>query len=249
MHAAIAVTTLQGGAIVTETLRIDTSLVNEAAGRLEALAGEIPPPPAAFSPEGADGLSVAIAGKVTEVVAPVLAQLPVSKEELTRYAQNVMNAANTYDATDRQLAEEILKRLEQMDSTEGAGSPGGGGASTAAAATSAAGSAASPMSGAAGAASQGGQLGQMMGMPMQMAQQAAGMAASAPQGLMQGVQGAVQQVSDMAGKGDDAAPDSDETAPAADSQAAPGDSAVERAPEPQPAVPTNTTASSTEAEL
>ena len=86
---------MQGGAIVTETLRIDTSLVSEAAGRLQEMAGQIPPPPTAFSPQGADGLSVAIAGKVAEVVAPVIAQLPVTKEELTRYAQNVLNAANT----------------------------------------------------------------------------------------------------------------------------------------------------------
>lgn len=231
---------------MTETLRIDTSLVNEAAGRLEALAGEIPPPPTAFSPQGADGLSVAIAGKVAEVVSPVLAQLPVTKEELTRYAQNVMNAANTYDTTDRQLAEEILKRLEQMDSADGRGgaSPGGGGAGSAAAATtSAAGSAASPAAGAAGAASQGGQLGQMMGMPMQMAQQAAGMAASAPQGLMQGVQGAMQQVgqvSEMAGK-DEQKPDGEGVESAdADSQAAPGNTSGERVPDKQPAATEST---------
>ena len=49
-------------------------------------------------------------------------------------------------------------------------------------------------------------MGQMMGMPMQMASQAAqipmqlaGMAASIPQGIMQGVQSAMQQVGQMAG--------------------------------------------------
>ncbi len=44
-----------------------------------------------------------------------LAQLPVTKDELTRYAQNVLGAADKYDATDKQLAEEILKRLEAFD--------------------------------------------------------------------------------------------------------------------------------------
>jgi hypothetical protein len=226
---------MQGGAIVTETLRIDTSLVSEAAGRLQALASEIPPPPTAFSPQGADGLSVAIAGKVTEIVTPVLAQLPAAKEALTRYAQNVMSAATTYDSTDRQLAEEILKRLEQMDAAGGAESAGGGG--------SADGGAASPMAGATGAAgpaSQGGQLGQMMGMPMQMAQQAAGMATSAPQGLMQGVQGAVQQVgqlTEMAGKEHQKAPA--DTPPDSDSQAAQGDTDGERAPVAPPAAATS----------
>lgn len=62
------------------------------------------------------------------------------------------------------------------------------------------------------AAGQMGQMGQMMGMPMQLAQQAAqipmqvmGMAAAIPQGIMQGVQSAMQQVgqlSEMAGGGE-----------------------------------------------
>ncbi len=78
---------------MTEDLRIDTGLVLEAGGRLQTLAGAIPPPPATFSPAGADALSTAIAGKIAEVVDPVIAQLPVTKEELTRFAQNVLNAA------------------------------------------------------------------------------------------------------------------------------------------------------------
>ena len=79
---------------MTETLRIDTGLVLEAGGRLQTLAGAIPPPPATFRPAGADALSTAIAGRVAEVVDPVIAQLPVTKEELTRFAQNVVNAAD-----------------------------------------------------------------------------------------------------------------------------------------------------------
>ena len=57
-----------------------------------------------------------------------------------------------------------------------------------------------------------------MGMPMQMAQQAAqipmqlaGMAASIPQGIMQGVQSAMQQVGQMAGgTGEETDPESDQ---------------------------------------
>ena len=67
--------------------------------------------------------------RVADVVDPAIAALPVTKEELTRYAQNVLNAAGTYDSTDRQLAEEILRRLGEFDSasngTGGAGTAGG----------------------------------------------------------------------------------------------------------------------------
>src|SRR5512139_3465802 len=194
---------------MTEDLRIDTGLVQEAGGRLQSLAAAIPPPPPAFSPAGADALSTAIAAKVAEVVDPVIAQLPVTKKELTGYASNVMNAANTYDAVDRQLAEEILKQVEQFDEATGQGTvgPGGGAAGTGTAATSAATGAASSSTGAAspaaGAASQAGQMTQMGQMPMQMAQQAAqapvqraGMAGAIPQSMQQ----AVQQVSELAGK-------------------------------------------------
>lgn len=183
---------------MTETLRIDAQLVLEAGNRLQALAAAIPPPPASFSPSGGDALSVAIAGKVAEVVDPVLAQLPVTKEELMRYAQNVLTAAGMYDAADRQLAEEILKRVGELDGAQtqaGSTSGGVGGGSGA------------------GAAEQAGQMGQIMQMPMQLAQQAAqipmqlaGMAGAIPAAMMQGLQSAVQQVgqvSEMAGTDDD----------------------------------------------
>ena len=111
---------------MTEPLRVDTPLVAAAGGRLEGLASAIPPPPAVFSPPGADPLSMAIAGKVAEVVSPAVAALPATKEELTRYAQNVLNAAGAYDNTDRQIAEEILRRLGELDSASG----GTGGAGT-----------------------------------------------------------------------------------------------------------------------
>ncbi len=202
---------------MTEDLRVDTALVRQSGGKLDTIAGLIPEPPATFSPAGTDALSTAIAGKVAEVVDPVIAQMPVTKGDLRRFAQNVMNAADSYDATDRQIAEEILKRLGLLDeaagsggggSSGGAGSTGGsGGGATGApgAPSSTAGSAGSPAAGGGGAD----QMGQLMQMPMQMAQQAAqipmalaGLAAAIPQAMMQGVQTAVQQASQMAQSGE-----------------------------------------------
>jgi hypothetical protein len=246
---------------MTEDLRVDTGLVRESGGKLQTIAGLIPEPPATFSPPGGDALSTAIAGKVAEVVDPVVAQMPITKEALTRYAQNVLSAADKYDITDRQIAEEILKRLGLFDDASGAGSgSAGGGAGTAGAASSAAESAGSAEQQAASAGQQAGQMGQMMQLPMQMAQQAAqipmqlaSMAAAIPQAMMQGVQSAMQQagqMSEMSGE-DEEKPESedpqtpahadgerpDESTQTLESQpdlAAPGDGAGERAPEQQP---------------
>ena len=198
---------------MTEDLRVDTALVRQSGGKLETIAGLIPEPPASFSPEGVDALSTAIAGRVSEVVDPVLAQMPITKDELTRFAQNVMTAADHYDATDRQIAEEILKRLGVFEES-GAGSTGAGAAGTTGAPSSAAGSAGQQAAG----AGQSDQLGQLMQMPMQMAQQAAqipmqlaSMAAAIPQAMMQGVQSAVQQATQMAhGSGEDGLPDEED---------------------------------------
>jgi hypothetical protein len=84
-------------------------------------------------------------------------------------------------------------------------------------------------------------MGQMMGMPMQMAQQAAlmpmqamGALGQAPQGIVQGAQSVMQQIGQMtegAGK-DDKGTDADQQA---DQQgAAPGDQRTERAPAAEP---------------
>ena len=119
---------------MTEDLRVDTALVRQSGGKLETIAGLIPEPPASFSPDGADALSTAIAGRVSEVVDPVLAQMPITKDELTRFAQNVMAAADHYDASDRQIAEEILKRLGVFEES-GGGSTGAGAPASAAGST------------------------------------------------------------------------------------------------------------------
>ncbi len=177
---------------MTETLRIDTELVLEAGGRLQALANDIPEPPPSFKPEGEDALSTAIAAKVAEVVDPVIAQLPVVKAELAKYAQNVVNAATTYDATDRAIAEEILKRLESVDDAPGTGGAVGAVSGAALGATPAG----------AGAVHPAGQLGVMMPLAQQVAQattQAAGMAGAIPQTTTQGMQQAAQQGGQLMG--------------------------------------------------
>lgn len=212
---------------MTETLRIDTGLVLDAGGRLLAVAGAIPPPPDSYNPPGGDALSIAIAGKVAEIVDPVIAQLPVSKEELTKYAQKVVNAATTYDAVDRQIAEEILKRVEGLDDAAA------GGVSTA-------GGAAPPT---VGAAQQASPTAQMAQMPMQMAQQAAqapmqmaGFAGAFPQAMQQGVQQAVQQVGQLAEMGKKASASDEsasrETTPEPERDEAAAGGSEERAPAP-----------------
>jgi hypothetical protein len=232
---------------MTETLRVDTGLVLEAGGRLQGIAGAIPPPPTVFKPTGADALSTAIAGKVAEVVDPVVAQLPIVKEDLHRYAQNVMNAANTYDRVDREIAEEIVARLNELDAAR-AGGEGGSGGGSAAGATGPASSFAAPAS-SSGAMEQGGDMSQMVQSPMQMAQQAAqtpaqmaGVAGAVPVAMMQGVQAAVQQVGQLSKSGGEENPDDDAplvsddaAAPAekaSEAQAGPGATTGERIPEP-----------------
>ena len=236
---------------MTEDLRVDTALVRQSGGKLATIAGLLPEPPASFSPAGTDALSTAIAGRVSEVVDPVLAQMPISKDELTRFAQNVMKAADSYDGSDRQIAEEILKRLGILeDAVADGGSQAAGG-----------GTPGSTGLGAAGSPAAGGgqdQMGQMMQMPMQLAQQAAqipmqlaSMAAAIPQAMMQGVQSAVQQATQMAGsgEGEEKLPEDEALTPeeareerpedkvAAEPEAAPGNSTSERVPDAGPQAP------------
>ena len=192
-------------------LRVDTTpLATEGQGLLSA-AGDIPQPPVPFTATGADALSTILNARTQAMEAPLIAGLPVTKAEALRTAQNIIQAAAKYEGVDQQLADQVLKALAELEGAEGMGAGGAGGAGGGAAGAadmagtpaSAATSAATP---AAGAAQQAGQMGQLMGMPMQMAQQAAqipmqlaGMAASIPQGIMQGVQSAMQQVGQMTG--------------------------------------------------
>jgi hypothetical protein len=123
-----------------ETLRVDTGLVLEAGANLQSIAAAIPPPPSVSAPGGADALSMAIAAKIAEVVDPVIAQLPISKQELKAYSEKVKAAAHKYEMTERQIAEDIRERIAQFDAlfnkcaadapgapSSPAGSPTGGG--------------------------------------------------------------------------------------------------------------------------
>ena len=192
-------------------LRVDTAPLASGGQGLLSAAGDIPLPPVPFTAAGSDALSTILNARTQAIEAPLIAGMPVTKAEALRTAQNIMQAAGIYERVDQQMADQILKALFGIEGTEGAGADGaggggGGGAGVAGAAGAPANAATAAATPAAGAAQQAGQMGQMMGMPMQMASQAAqipmqlaGMAASIPQGIMQGVQSAMQQVGQMAG--------------------------------------------------
>ena len=192
-------------------LRVDPAPLASGGRGLLSAAGDIPLPPVPFTAAGGDALSTILNARTQAMEAPLIAGMPVTKAEALRTAQNIMQAAGMYERVDQQIADQILKALFGIETAEGLGAAGAGGVGEAGG--SAAGVAGAPASAAtagatpaAGAAQQAGQMGQMMGMPMQMASQAAqipmqlaGMAASIPQGIMQGVQSAMQQVGQIAG--------------------------------------------------
>jgi DNA polymerase III gamma/tau subunit len=235
-------------------LRVDTAPLAPGGQGLLSAAGDIPLPPVPFTATGADALSTILNARTQAIEAPLIAGMPVTKAEALRTAQNIIQAAAKYEVVDQNLADQVLKALSALEGAEVTGAGGSGTAGTPATAATAG---ATP---AAGAAQQAGQMGQMMGMPMQMAQQAAqipmqlaGMAASIPQGIMQGVQSAMQQVGQMAGgTGEEPDPElnqqgegspdeakhaeSAEEKPATPSEGAAGPSNAERAPAtgPQP---------------
>ena len=233
-----------------EDLRVDTGLVRDAGGRLQTIAADLPEPPAVHRPTGVDALSAAIAAKVTEVVDPVVAQMPIAKQALKQYAQKVVSAADKYDATDRQMAEEILKRVDEFDKRFGGeNSAGSGGASASVTAPSGPSTAPAASGGqvaAAAAGQQGRDFGSMMQMPMQMAQQAAqapmqmaGMAGAAPQALQQGAQQAVEQIGQLSEAAGEGAPKPEVSGP---SEADAGTDAGDRAPETLTPAPSKTAA-------
>ncbi|MGV0655121.1 hypothetical protein ABQE48_14755 [Mycolicibacterium thermoresistibile] len=194
---------------MSEELRVDTELVRAAGGRIKELAEAIPAPPEVSPPVGEDALTAAISARISEVVDPVIEALPVTKEELRQFAVNVVSAADMYDVADRQIAAEILKRLGVFGEVPAHGGAvpsgrgqGASGVLPSVGVGSAVGGVAGVSGGAAGGA--GGQAGgfeQMMGMPLQLAQQAAqvpvqvaGMVGQVPQQLARGAQGAMERV-------------------------------------------------------
>jgi len=237
---------------MTETLQVDTELVQQAGARLQSIAQSIPEPPTPYRPSGGDALSVAIATKVSEIVDPVLTQMPIVKEALARYAQNVVNAAAAYAGADQSLAAQIRARLEEFDGAAGhsRGGSAGGAAPSGAPPSSSSGSAVSPVSAPAPAAqpAMGAEsVEQAMSVPLGLAQQAAqvpmqfgGMLGAVAQAAQQAAQQGMQQVaqlSSMAGEADEKDSGEEESdAPASEDapqedQATAGDESHDQVPE------------------
>ena len=165
-------------------LSVDPEQLSAAGGALHSSAEELPEAPAPFMPVGTDPLSVAIIGQIPAVETPVMTQLPLIQTQSIGTAQNVMDSARAYAATDARSGAAITQQMQNLpNAAGGSGSPAaaaGGGADS---------------------------MGQMMGMPMQVAGQMAqmpmqvmGAVAAVPQGVMQGVQQAGQQVQQMVGQ-------------------------------------------------
>ena len=177
---------------------VDSHLrLSEEALNWDPAAVTVPPVPAI--PPGADPMSVMLAAIAPEIATAVTQGVAEALAREERFSANVAGARTSYQTTDGAAG-------QQIQGAGGLTEPG-----SAAAGVGSTNAAASP-------AGQAGQLGQMMGMPMQMAQQAAqipmqlaGMAASIPQGIMQGVQSAMQQVGQLAsGTGEETDPESDQ---------------------------------------
>ena len=171
--------------------------LNEEALNWEPAEVTVPSVPAI--PPGSDPMSVMLAAIAPEIATAVTEGVAEALARERRFSENVAGARSAYQNTDGVAYQEI-------QGAGGLAEPG-----SVAAGVGSTNAAASP-------AGQAGQLGQMMGMPMQMAQQAAqipmqlaGMAASIPQGIIQGVQSAMQQVGQMtSGAGEKIDPEMDQ---------------------------------------
>lgn len=168
----------------TPPLSVDPEELSAAGGALLSSAGELPQAPAPFNPGGMDPLSVAIAGQIPAVEAPIATQLPLIQAQATRTAQNVVNAAQVYADTDARNGAAIHEQMQLRPSPQAGTGSGGGGLPSAAG--GGADSLGTPM--------------QMAGQMAQMPMQVMGALGSVPQGIMQGAQQAGQQVQQMVGQ-------------------------------------------------
>jgi hypothetical protein len=177
---------------------------------------EVTVPSVPAIPPGADPMSVMLAAIAPEIATAVTQGVAEALAREEWFSANVNGARTSYQNTDgvaRQQIQDSGELAEAGGVAAGVGSPNTG---------------ASP-------AGEAGQLGQMMGMPMQLAQQAAqipmqlaGMAASIPQGIMQGVQSAMQQVGQMGGSlGDKTEPELDQQGDTTPNEAKHAESAEE----------------------
>jgi len=232
-----------------EPLKVDAEMLGAAGQRLLSAAQGLPDAPEAFTPAyGSDALSQALSADVPKAEAPIIEGLPPLKQAAIGTAESVVEAARRYLSADSHLKSKIE---ETMNQPAGGGSAGGGGSASpatgsggGAASAAAAGASAAGVMGGAGSGM--GATGPMMGMPMQMAQQAGqipqqigGMAASLPQSVMQGAQQVGDQVQQMVEQfsgtepgeeGEAAEPGGRHRAEESPAGAAPGQTEGERAP-------------------
>jgi hypothetical protein len=221
-----------------QTLKVDPELLKKYGGQLLTAAGDLPDAPPPFIVPGTDAISQAVAEKLPMIEGGFQEALPQLKSEASSTATKVTEAAGHYANTDAELAANYEKHQFDSASPGGSGSSGAGGGSDA-------------MS----------QVGQMMSMPMQMASQAAQMpmqamsaVAQVPQSVMQGVQQIGQMAGSLGGSSEGssgtqagkAAEDGagqpgdrkDEDRDKKDEPgASAGDAKAERAPEPAPVAP------------
>jgi hypothetical protein len=161
-----------------DELRVDPEELAAGGRGLETAAANIPEPLAPFTSTGTDALSTILNTLTQAKEAPLITGMPETKAEALATARKVVAAAERYEQSDQQIADDIRRATAELDAAAGGGASSTGG------------------TGSGGGA---GQFQQMMSMPMQMAQQAGQMAAQVPQGVMQGVQGGMQQVGQMVG--------------------------------------------------
>jgi Excreted virulence factor EspC, type VII ESX diderm len=157
------------GSGLGESLRVDPERLAQLGLQMVDAATGLPTAPAPFTETGTDPLSAAIRDKLPDIEDPIREALPKLKAEATKTANNIVTAAGHYQRTDEQLAADYDEHRFDGVVGSGAGSAGSGGG--------------------------GADPGQLMGLPLQMASQAAqvpmqamGAAASVPQAAMQGVQ-------------------------------------------------------------
>ncbi|MCH9730025.1 MAG: hypothetical protein K0U84_10190 [Actinomycetia bacterium] len=135
-------------------------------------------PPVPVIPPGGDPMSLLISGILPELAVPLDTEVAATSAREEQFAANLAGARSAYQSADQAGEQEIRTAANPLATATPAAS-----------------------------GSAGGQSGQMMSMAMQAASQAVqapmqlmGMAAAAPQGLMQAGQGAFEQVSQLSGQ-------------------------------------------------
>ncbi|BDY28396.1 hypothetical protein [Mycolicibacterium mageritense] len=163
--------------------------VNEAA--LTWTPAEVTVPDVPDVKASGDPMSVMVSHVMPTIASDVIAQVAATRAREQQFAANLEAARTRYQNTDAG-AQQQIQAAGAATGVAGTTAGGGGGANPAAVA----------------AGGEGSQLAQLMGLPMQVAQQAmqvptqvAGAVGQLPQGVVQGAEGMVQQVGRLSGAG------------------------------------------------